>query len=311
MKKIIALTFCILIGCAAHAQDKGFFNRLKNVFVVHDTVYIYVDVAATDTIVTDTIHEFEHDDTIDSEDEEENPEGNVVVDGGIPTPFDTLDTDDKFRKVILYDNGTWLYYNLDVPEIPDSLDAGHLHAMVAFPNLKEGNQNMLLHLGHSFFRIGGEQWKIDPSSMYFSDKRIAINDFKIYNRDQGIAADGVLSERQDEACDFDIDNLDLSLVNMLMKDPINIRGKLSGEGKISSLFSHPDLIADIAVDSLYLAEQEIGHIALTSKWDDTLHRADLMATNTIQGKQVLTATGYYEPDNSNLFAKVKTEKMNV
>ncbi len=194
---------------------------------------------------------------------------------------------------------------------PDSLDAGHLYAMAAFPNLNEGNQKMLLHLGDSFLRIGGEDWKINPSSMYFSDKHIAINDFKVYNRDQGIAADGVLSESQDESCSFDIDNLDLSLVNMLMKDPLNIRGKLSGEGKLTSVFSHPDLIADIAVDSLYLAEQEIGQIALTSNWDDTLHRANLLATNTIQGKQVLSATGYYEPDKSNLFATIKTEKMSV
>lgn len=208
-------------------------------------------------------------------------------------------------------SGNCALTTVDYCNDPDSLDAGHLHAMVAFPNLNEGNQKMLLHLGHSFFRIGGEEWKIDPSSMYFSDKHIAINDFKIYNRDQGIAADGVLSESQDESCDFDIDNLDLSLVNMLMKDPINIRGKLSGEGKISSLFSHPDLIADIAVDSLYLAEQEIGQIALTSKWDDTLHRANLLATNTIQGKQVLSATGYYEPSQSSLYARIKTEKMNV
>ncbi len=119
MKRIFALTLCLLLASVAFSQDKGgFFKRIKDVFVVHDTIYIYAD-----SVATDTLHDFGHNDVFDEEDDEENEEGHIEITGAIPTPFDTIDTDDRFRKVILFDNGTWAYYNLDMPEIPDSLDA--------------------------------------------------------------------------------------------------------------------------------------------------------------------------------------------
>ena len=111
MKKILALLACLLLCSSAFSQEKGrFFKRLKEAFVVHDTIYVYVDPVVTDTI----------DDSVPDE-EDEGPE----FTGAIPTPFDTIDTEDKFQKVILFDNGTWVYYNLDKPEIPDSLNTDY------------------------------------------------------------------------------------------------------------------------------------------------------------------------------------------
>ncbi len=122
MRKYILLIVCTLISTVAFSQDnKGFFSRLKEIFVVHDTIYIYAD-----SVAVDTLHEQDHGDEIDEEsidEEEEEVEGEIEVTGLIPTPFDTLDTDDRFHKIILFDNGTWVAYNLDAPEIPDSLDA--------------------------------------------------------------------------------------------------------------------------------------------------------------------------------------------
>lgn len=115
MKRIFALTICLLLSSLGFSQDKGnFFQKIRDIFVIHDTVYIYAD-----SIATDTIHDFGHDEAIDEEEDDE--EGEIEITGAIPTPFDTIDTKDKFRKVILFDNGTWAYYNLDKPEIPDSL----------------------------------------------------------------------------------------------------------------------------------------------------------------------------------------------
>mgnify|MGYP002869870519 FL=1 len=120
MKRIFALTLCLLLASVAFPQDKGgFFKRIKEAFVVHDTIYIFPDAVATDTLP-----EYDHDDTIASDDDDEH-EGEIEISGAIPTPFDTIDTDDKFRKVILFDNGTWVYFNIDKPEIPDSLNTDH------------------------------------------------------------------------------------------------------------------------------------------------------------------------------------------
>lgn len=119
MKKFLITITILLFSTVSFAQDQGtFFQRLRNIFVVHDTVYIYVD---STMMVCDTLHE--HDDMESlSDDEEDEMEEAEETSGAIPIPFDTIDTEDKFRKVILFDDNTWRYFDIDKPEIPDSLD---------------------------------------------------------------------------------------------------------------------------------------------------------------------------------------------
>ena len=111
MKKIVFVIICLLLSLSAFSQDKeGFFKRVKNRFVSHDTVYIYIN--PNDTIV-------------DLDEEEEDEEEDEEFSEGIAIPIDTLNTTDRYTKVVLFDNGTWLYYNLEKPDVPDSLSYDH------------------------------------------------------------------------------------------------------------------------------------------------------------------------------------------
>lgn len=112
MKRILALVVCLLFATTAFSQDNnGFFSRLKNIFVVHDTVFIYTNQNSNDSIV-------------DEEEDEEDEESDERSEG-IPVPIDTLNTHDMFQKVVLFDNGTWLYYNIDRSFIPYTMDSDH------------------------------------------------------------------------------------------------------------------------------------------------------------------------------------------
>ena len=112
MKRIFALVVCLLLATVAFSQDNnGFFQNLKEKFVVHDTVYVYI--TSTDTLYV-----------INDEEEEEEDEDEEFSES-IPMPIDTLYTFDKFRKVILFDNNTWLYYNIEKPDIPTSISEDH------------------------------------------------------------------------------------------------------------------------------------------------------------------------------------------
>ncbi len=140
MKRIFALIVCLLFATAAFSQDnKGFFSRLRNAFVVHDTVYIYPTQNSNDTIV-------DEDEDEDEDDDEESDERSE----GIPIPIDTLDTHDMFCKVVLFDNGTWLYYNIDRSFIPYTLDSDHwvteqVHSYNDIA-LKDLPESVVLHL---------------------------------------------------------------------------------------------------------------------------------------------------------------------
>lgn len=194
---------------------------------------------------------------------------------------------------------------------PDSLDCASVRALVSFPNPKESNQKMLAHLGHSFLRVGGSQWNIDPSSIYFSDKHVKINGFNLFNDVQSLCIDGVLSENQTDTCSFMANNLDLSLLNMLMKNPLGIGGTVSADGKMTGALSRPDLLADVAIDSFCIAEREIGRIALKTGWDDTLHRINILAENQIEGMTPMTVSGYYEPETNRISTNIHTDRFDL
>ena len=116
MKRILSLIVCLLLATVAYSQDnKGFFSRLRNAFIVHDTIYVYTDRNVNDSIVDEN----------DEDDDEDNDEENDERSDGIPIPIDTLDTHDLFRKVVLFDNGTWLYYNIDMSFIPYAMESDH------------------------------------------------------------------------------------------------------------------------------------------------------------------------------------------
>ena len=119
MKKLLISLLFILVALPAFSQDnnqgneekqekKKWFQRLftKQPVEIHDTVYIFVNEYL-------------------NEEEEETDLVEEERTGAIPMPFDTLNTDDKFQKVILFDNGSWAYYEIPKPDIPDFISNDH------------------------------------------------------------------------------------------------------------------------------------------------------------------------------------------
>ena len=113
MKKIYLIFLIVLFALPALAQDtpekKCWFRRIfsRPTVVVHDTIYVY----ETDEDLSDIFYDEETEDDQNS--------------GSIPMPFDTLNTGDKYRKVILFDNGSWLYFDIPKPDLPDFICNDH------------------------------------------------------------------------------------------------------------------------------------------------------------------------------------------
>ena len=149
MKKLSAIIICLLFSSVAFSQDNnGFLKRLKNKFVVHDTVYIYTQPQAENDTTANA--------NVDA-DEEEEVEEDEEFSEDIPVPIDTIDTDDRYRKVVLFDNSTWVFYNIDKPEIPDELsddhwetDIIHTYRDIALKDLPEEVEIRLVDSLHSY-----------------------------------------------------------------------------------------------------------------------------------------------------------------
>lgn len=116
MKRLFLIITILFITVSAFAQDKVERKSFKEWWEgvtkkeVHDTIYIYV----TDYERENDFHDLDEDDMLEDE--------NM---GAIPMPIDTLNTDEKFQKVILFDNGTWVYYDIPMPDVPDFISNDH------------------------------------------------------------------------------------------------------------------------------------------------------------------------------------------
>ena len=117
MKRLGILILLIAIAIPSFSQapeqdnteHRSWFKRIfsRPTVVVHDTVYIFENDYPNE------------DDFDDMEEEDDHPRG------GIPLPIDTLSTVDRYRKVILFDNSTWLYLDIPKPELPDFIVNDH------------------------------------------------------------------------------------------------------------------------------------------------------------------------------------------
>lgn len=149
MKKYILFIICLLIATLGFSQDnKGFLKRLKEKFTVHDTIYVYVNRPSVDTVLNIDV---------DAEEDEEEEEEEEEFSDDIPIPIDTMDTGDRYRKVVLFDNSTWVFYNIDKPEIPDELsddhwetDIIHTYRDIALKDLPEEVELRLVDSTHSY-----------------------------------------------------------------------------------------------------------------------------------------------------------------
>jgi len=165
MKRLIAIAIFLLPVLALQAQDTvkqpNWFQRvfLGQPVIVHDTIYFYVD----------------------SYDDEECDEEDEETSGGIGMPIDTLSTEDKFLKVILFDNGTWIYYDIPKPDLPDFISNDHwmtdqVHAYydVSVKDLPEEVDLVLCDSLHGWC-IPGEGRLVSPYKMRKGHKHQGVD----------------------------------------------------------------------------------------------------------------------------------------
>ncbi len=114
MKKVLLFSLCLIFTLSVYSQDrKNIFQRIRDRYttIVYDTIYIYQDTTGT-----------YEDNQLAEEEIDEESESRF---GNIPVPFDTLDTDDKYHKVVLFDDNTWAFFDITKPILPDTLDSDH------------------------------------------------------------------------------------------------------------------------------------------------------------------------------------------
>lgn len=198
-----------------------------------------------------------------------------------------------------------LSYNNDSEERPDK---GRLKATVVFPD-STADYKTLVALDKSAFLADGKEWNINPSSVLIDKGRIAIRDFSLESGDQYMKVNGVISDAPDDSCTVDLNNFDLSLANIFLKDPVSLGGRMTGNATASALLGEYEMSADIAADSVMLSGNLVGDLAVNASWLEQNDMIDFSLVNNLSDKKVVDIAGNLHPKDKMLSARAVIDSL--
>lgn len=163
-----------------------------------------------------------------------------------------------------------------------------------------------IFVNDSYLYLQNQLWEIRPFDLNIGQGYYQINNLFLLSEDQEIRANGELGALTSEQLHLDISNFRLNTLNSFFTESPQIQGILNGKADLSSLFSNPNLFADIQATDVQLGGNPMGSLNLKSKWDQTNNRLNLLLDQSLNGRHPLNIYGHYQPSNGflNLTAEI-------
>ena len=151
----------------------------------------------------------------------------------------------------------------------------------------------------------GTGWGISSDPITVKGHDIDLNNLVARSDEQTIIVDGGLSRSRQDTLNVALDHFDISVLNSLIKQDMNIQGLASGNALlISPTKPNIGILAGIAVDSTYVAGERLGRLNLRSEWNKFNETFDLTLNNNAGGRRNIDATGFIQPSTKEIGAGI-------
>lgn len=161
----------------------------------------------------------------------------------------------------------------------------------------------------TLFSIEGEQWNIDPSSFILDSTGVAINDFRLNNREKELYVDGQIGRSIKDVVNVRLKDFDISPVSLLIENlGYQISGIVSGEAKGSALIGDMNFDAMLQFRDVKLNDYALGNPVFVGAWNSELRRVDMEIVDGIGGKPI---TGYFDVANTRYRADIRFPKFDM
>lgn len=139
------------------------------------------------------------------------------------------------------------------------------------------------------------KWAFRPCDIFISNKNYEFNKFSLYNQEQEINIDGKISPAPIDTLKLNLNNFDISIINSLFNNDLNLCGHFTGVASATNLYADPNVIMDLNGTDVSIFEKPVDRLKIMSKWDKSKERINLLVTNKYKESTPLNLTGYYKP----------------
>ena len=139
-------------------------------------------------------------------------------------------------------------------------------------NQIESLNQMVISLSNSTFDVNESLWTIDNENRIQLDSgRFDINHLVVGNNLQQLQISGRASEFSKDTLQIDLKEIDLEFVSSLLpENTVNMKGVANGTASFVSIYKNLSFTTDLALDSLFINNVEIGESSLKSIWNSEL-----------------------------------------
>ena len=172
---------------------------------------------------------------------------------------------------------------------------GNMAVLASIESAKKGTLKFLP--SEMFFGRG--VWEIrDTSLVYVDSTTFRFDEFNIWNADQLVRMNGVLSKDSTDQLEFEMERVAIENLSLFVKGPA-WSGTLNGKGTIKDVYGQAILYTSAQIDSLVIGSDLIGDLDLQGDWNDRRKRIDMAGTVMREEIRSIDFSGWYRPEDNN------------
>ena len=143
-------------------------------------------------------------------------------------------------------------------------------------------------------------WQINSAMVTIDSTLINVKNLILSNNSQSITVDGSINKLQDNKLNLLFNQIDLSSLNSLIGDDLDLKGKLNGSLSFFDVYQRALFLSDLKIDRLSLLGQTLGDASVQSRWDRDAEEINAELLVKSDGKNSLLAYGIYNPGKDSL-----------
>ena len=196
----------------------------------------------------------------------------------------------------------------------DWVDNKKVHTNFGDINIDIENDGLsnYISIRNSEFEVNGERWNVsNNNSIVYDTNTLIIENLAVTSNKQSLYIASNIRKGENDSLLLMFDQFGLSQFNTLLNiSDLSLNGNIDGDLVLKGFYSSLYFDTELAIDSLKINNQDIGHTHISSGWNPEMQNLNINIQSNYESDDKivspLTASGYFYPtlDTNNLDFKV-------